>query len=69
MFVDNVCKQVVERHLIRNMPKVFQPESIILLSDVDLRRIAAEPFDNTEKRQELRLLLENLKHSLNDLRN
>jgi hypothetical protein len=69
MFVDNVCKQVVERHLIRNMPKVFQPESIILLSDVDLRRIAAEPFGNTEKRQELRLLLENLKHSLNDLRN
>ena len=69
MFVDNVCKQVVERHLIRNMPKVFQPESVILLSDEDLRRIAAEPFGNTEERQELRLLLENLKHSLNDLRN
>jgi len=51
------------------MPKVFQPESIILLSDEDLRRIAAEPSGNTKKRQELRLLLENLKHSLNDLRN
>jgi hypothetical protein len=43
MFVDNVCKQVVERHLIRDLPKVFQPESIVLLSDEDLRRIAAEP--------------------------
>ena len=50
MFVDNVCKRVVERHLIRNMPKVFQPESIILLSDEDPRRVAAEPFGNTEKR-------------------
>jgi hypothetical protein len=69
MFVDNVCKQVVERHLIRNLPKAFPPESIIMLSDGDLRRIAAEPFGNAEKRQELRLLLESLKHSLNDLRN
>jgi hypothetical protein len=50
------------------MPKVFQPESIILLSDEDLRRIAAEPFGNAEKRQELGLLLKKLKHSLNDLR-
>ncbi|KAH0225124.1 hypothetical protein KCV06_g10184, partial [Aureobasidium melanogenum] len=69
MFVDNVCKQVIERHLIRNLPKAFPPESIIMLGDGDLRRIAAEPFGNAEKRQELRLLLENLKHSLNDLRN
>jgi hypothetical protein len=40
-----------------------------MLSDGDLRRIAAEPFGNAEKRKELRLLLENLQHSLNDLRN
>ncbi|CAD0017572.1 unnamed protein product [Aureobasidium pullulans] len=65
----NAYYKVVERHLIRNLPKAFPPESIIMLSDGDLRRIAAEPFGNAEKRQELRLLLENLKHSLNDLRN
>lgn len=40
-----------------------------MLSDGDLRRIAIEPFSNIEKRLELRLLLENLKYSLNDLRN
>jgi hypothetical protein len=68
-FVDNVCKQVVERHLIRDLPKIFQPEDIIMLSDEDLRRIAAEPSDNAQKRQDLRLLLESLKHSLHDLRN
>lgn len=69
MFVDNFCKQVVEPHLIRNMLKVFQPESVILLNDEDLRRMAAEPFGNTEKQEELRILLENLMHSLNDLQN
>jgi hypothetical protein len=51
------------------MPKVFQPESIILLRDEDLRRIVAEPLGNAEKRQELKHLLENLKHSLNHLSN
>jgi hypothetical protein len=61
-FVDNVCKQVVERHKIRNMPKVFQPESIIILGNEDLRRIATEPSSNVEKRQES-------KHRLNHLRN
>jgi hypothetical protein len=61
-------KQVVERHLIRDLPRVLQPGSIIMLSDGYLRRIAAEPFRNAEKRQELRIFLENLEHSLNDLR-
>ncbi|KAH0266898.1 dynamin GTPase, partial [Aureobasidium melanogenum] len=67
-FVDNVCKQVVERHLIRNLPKVFQPENIIMLSDEETKKIATEPSGNVEKRQELRLLLGTLKHSLDDLR-
>jgi hypothetical protein len=38
-----------------------------MLSDGYLRRIAAEPFGNAEKRQELSIFLENLEHSLNDL--
>ncbi|KAK5017524.1 hypothetical protein LTR16_000589 [Cryomyces antarcticus] len=67
-FVDNVCRQVVERHLLRTLPDLFCPEIVALFSDEELRRIAAESSDNIEKRQQLRELHKSLGDSLQDLR-
>lgn len=67
-FVDNVCRQVVERHLLRTLPELFCPESVALFSEEELRRIAAESSDNIERRQQLRELHKSLGDSLRDLR-
>jgi len=39
-----------------------------MLSDEETKKIATEPSGNVEKRQELRLLVGTLEHSLDDLR-
>ncbi|KAI9835372.1 MAG: hypothetical protein M1838_005315 [Thelocarpon superellum] len=67
-FVDNVCKQVIERHLLRDLTSVFSPPSVATLSDADLQRIAAEPDGNTQRRETLKSLLENLHRGFQDLR-
>jgi len=66
-FVDNVCRQVIERHLVRGLPNAFEPETVIMLGEDELRRIAAEPANNAERRKELQGLLESLNGSLEDL--
>jgi hypothetical protein len=40
--VDNVCRQVIERHLLKPLPTIFCPESVASIEDEDLNRIAAE---------------------------
>ncbi|KAL1305821.1 hypothetical protein AAFC00_003983 [Neodothiora populina] len=67
-YVDNVCKQVIERHLLRGLSQVFSPETVVMLSEEDLRSIAAEPDGNVERRNHLRGLLQVLDQSLEDLR-
>lgn len=67
-FVDNICRQVIERHLLRTLPELFCLETVALFSDEELRRIAAESPDNIDKRQQLRELHESLGESLRDLR-
>lgn len=67
-FVDNVCKQVIERHLLKTLPELFCPDSVAFFSDEDLMSIAAESSDNVEKRQQLRELHDSLTESLRDLR-
>jgi hypothetical protein len=68
MFVDNVCRQVIERHLLRNIPGIFCPESVASFGDEILKRIAAESRGNKEKRTRLRELHKALVRSLRDLR-
>ena len=67
-FVDNVCRQVIERHLLRSLPTIFCPESVAAYGDEDLKRIAAEALENIMKKKDLRDLHENLGCSLRDLR-
>lgn len=67
-FVDNVCRQVVERHLLRNLPKIFSPKDVALYPDEELERIAGERPEVVAKRKELQEQLQTLKAGLNDLR-
>ena len=67
-FVDNVCKQVVERHLLKNLPDIFSPQSVAGYTDEELERIAGERPEVVEKRKRLYEELENLKAGLKDLR-
>ncbi|PVH68616.1 hypothetical protein DL98DRAFT_440849, partial [Cadophora sp. DSE1049] len=37
LFVDNVCCQVIERHVLCNLPDVFSPPMIMSFSDEECR--------------------------------
>ncbi|KAK3700512.1 hypothetical protein LTR37_015913 [Vermiconidia calcicola] len=66
-FVDNVCKQVIERHLLRPLPSLFSPEIVAGYSEADLHNIAAESSQVLAKRAYLQDLRETLTKSLTDL--
>lgn len=66
--MDNICRQVIERHLVRNLPEIFSPDKVAALTDEELRRIAVESSERVEKRSHLRQLHENLKECFHDLR-
>ncbi len=63
-FVDKVCRQVIERHIVSDMPDLFSPMVVMELSDQDLVRIAAEPPQQKEKRAALSELTQSLRDSL-----
>lgn len=67
-FVDNVCRQVVERHILATLPNIFAPTTVMELSEEDLVRIASEPEKQRERRLALLTLAEGLKESMLDLR-
>ncbi|EXJ61698.1 dynamin GTPase [Cladophialophora yegresii CBS 114405] len=67
-FVDNVCRQVVERHITRPLPSIFSAEKVAALSDEELVRIAGETSERVAKRKQLQELRQNLESSLGDLR-
>lgn len=67
-FVDNVCKQVVERHLLRNLPSIFSPQVVAMYTDEELERIAGERPEIVRKGKQLREQLKNLRASLEGLR-
>ena len=67
-FVDNVCRQVIERHLLNPLPNVFCPEEVAAMDDDELYKIAAESHENSESRKRLQELYRNLQRSLSDLR-
>jgi hypothetical protein len=66
-FVDNVCRQVIERHLLAKLPQVFSPATVVELSDDEMVQIAAEPKRNIERRGELKALAQGLQNSLLEL--
>lgn len=46
-FVDNVCVQVVERHLLRTLADVFSPEMVIAFSEDELHHIGGGERDHS----------------------
>lgn len=65
--MDNVCRQVVERHLLRNLCHAFSPEKVAVYTDDDLRAIAGESTERVEKRERLKQLSAALKEVLAEL--
>ncbi|KAJ5533419.1 dynamin GTPase [Penicillium frequentans] len=66
-FVDNVCRQVVERHIVAKLPSVFEPVLVSGYETEDLLRMAAESPQVGLRRDEARHLQEVLEQSLEDL--
>jgi hypothetical protein len=66
-FVDNICRQVIERHILSALPELFTPTKVMCLSDEDLLRIALEPEKQREHRASLSILVQGLRDSLTDL--
>jgi hypothetical protein len=66
-FVDNVCRQVVERHITRSLPSIFSAEKVAALSDDDLVRTGETP-ERVAKRKQTQELREKLESRLEDLR-
>ena len=50
-FIECVCKQCIERHLVEPLPDVILPPlSIMNMSEEDVQFIAAEPREITQQR-------------------
>ncbi|GLI82220.1 hypothetical protein PoHVEF18_010645 [Penicillium ochrochloron] len=66
-FVDNVCRQVIERHIIANLPSVFEPVLVSGYESDDLLRMAGESAQVSLRRDEARHLQAILERSIDDL--
>jgi hypothetical protein len=67
-FVDNICRQVIERHIIAKLPSVFEPVLVSGYESEELLRMAAESARFSTRRDEARHFQELLERSLEDLR-
>jgi hypothetical protein len=66
-FVDNICRQVIERHLLSHLSDIFSPTTVMNFTDEELERIASEPAKQKDRRMALITLAQGLRDSLNDL--
>ncbi|KAK6356133.1 hypothetical protein TWF718_000506 [Orbilia javanica] len=63
-FVDNVCRQVIERHILRDLTDLFSPVQIPGYSDEKVKTLAAESEETHQRREELQRLKETLESGL-----
>lgn len=66
-FIDNVARQVIERHLMTPLSRAFCPNSVSLLSDEELVRIGSETEQQIRRRDSLLQISSSLRSSLADL--
>ncbi|KAL4863924.1 hypothetical protein BDV12DRAFT_201641 [Aspergillus spectabilis] len=66
-FVDNICRQVIERHIIAKLSSVFEPVLVSGYETEELLRMAAESAQVSIRRDEARHFQEVLEKSLEDL--
>ncbi|KAL1845372.1 hypothetical protein Plec18170_009811 [Paecilomyces lecythidis] len=68
-FIDNICRQVIERHVLSKLTDVFSPVAVSAYEDSDLLDLAAETAQTRRRRTEACQLQEALEQSLRDLGN
>jgi hypothetical protein len=66
-FVDNVCRQVVERHIMRPLSDILSPMVIAEMSDEELLEIGSESAAKQLARQKLVAFIDCLRASLKEL--
>ncbi|KAJ5143353.1 Dynamin [Penicillium bovifimosum] len=66
-FVDNVCRQVIERHILAKLGGAFHPTVVSSFSDEELIRLAGESLQTTRRRTEKLQLKRSLEASLQEL--
>ncbi|OAR03488.1 hypothetical protein LLEC1_06517 [Akanthomyces lecanii] len=66
-FVDNMARQVIERHIMSPLPEAFGPRSVSSLSNEELWRIGSEPQAQSVRRSKLQTEVEDLSKSILDL--
>ncbi|KAK0967965.1 hypothetical protein LTR54_018248 [Friedmanniomyces endolithicus] len=67
-FVDNVCRRVIERHLLSGLSDLLSPREVAGYADDELTRIAGERPDVALKRRQWQEQLETFRAGLKDLR-
>ncbi|KAM0081148.1 hypothetical protein ACKRZS_006697 [Fusarium odoratissimum] len=63
-FVDNVARQVIERHIISSLPTAFCPNNVSQMPDEVLLDIGSEPQKQILRRQKLAEITQGLRQSL-----
>lgn len=63
-FVDNVARQVIERHIISSLPAAFCPNNVSQMPDEALLNIGSEPEKQILQRQKLAEITQGLRQSL-----
>lgn len=66
-FVDNICRQVIERHILAKLGKAFHPTLVGSFSDEELMRLAGESPQTSRQRMETAQLKQKLEASLQEL--
>lgn len=66
-FVDNVCRQVIERDILAKLGAALNPTVVSKLSDEDLVRLASESQTTSRRRIETVHLKDKLEASLQEL--
>lgn len=66
-FVDNVCRQVIERHIVAKLPSVFEPVLVSGYETDRLLQMGAETAQISLRRDEACHLQEALERSLDEL--
>ncbi|PQE32794.1 hypothetical protein CJF32_00001289 [Rutstroemia sp. NJR-2017a WRK4] len=61
VFIANVTTQVVERHIVRGLDKIFDPIAVNKMSDEQVAAIASEPLTTRREREYLVDQIENLR--------
>ncbi|SPJ90330.1 related to dynamin GTPase [Fusarium torulosum] len=63
-FVDNVARQVIERHIMSDLPNAFCPDNVSQMTDERLLNIGSEPEKQIQRRQKLIGITQGLRQSL-----